>query len=332
MHLPPFGELQPPDRRSARAGQVMAYWIGTRISGTPNWAGTAPSSYSRRECTRLSPMDDDIDLTGRGDRTNNHRAWMSSRPLFIMVAESMVILAPIFQFGWRRASSGVMRWSSAAVFPKNGPPDAVRSTGGHPPLPMASGGGSTDRRRCLVGTEKWRNARCPQAAGGRLCAEPPPCSPTRHQGFPYLPRPRRAGLDAEGSEAALHPHHRVEHQIRILERREARNPSIGPDSTTNPCPDAEDAAAACVKNAKRRTEAAELLFEHPVILNAARACTGYRARPPPQRLVPMDPVSRHGQAFGFRGGIGRFVIGYPSLWSRWLTAGTAFTYMPGYKG
>ena len=34
----------------------------------------------------------------------SHRASITSSPLFIIVAESMVILAPIDQFGWFSAS------------------------------------------------------------------------------------------------------------------------------------------------------------------------------------------------------------------------------------
>ena len=51
---------------------------------------------------------------------------MTSRPLFIRVAESMVILAPMSQLGWRRAWAGVMWRSSSLVLPKKGPPEAVR--------------------------------------------------------------------------------------------------------------------------------------------------------------------------------------------------------------
>ena len=48
---------------------------------------------------------------------------MTSKPLFIMVALSIVILGPIFQVGCRSASSGVI--SSVISFSKNGPPEAV---------------------------------------------------------------------------------------------------------------------------------------------------------------------------------------------------------------
>ncbi len=42
-----------------------------------------------------------------------------------MVAESMLILAPIDHMGWRNAASGVARAISSRVELRNGPPDAV---------------------------------------------------------------------------------------------------------------------------------------------------------------------------------------------------------------
>ncbi len=58
--------------------------------------------------------------------SNSQCASMTSRPLFIIVAESMVILRPIFQVGCLSAWSGLTRSSSSRVKRRNGPPDAVR--------------------------------------------------------------------------------------------------------------------------------------------------------------------------------------------------------------
>ena len=52
-------------------------------------------------------------------------ASITSSPLFISVALSTVIFAPMLQLGWRRASFAVIWVSSSFVFPKNGPPEAV---------------------------------------------------------------------------------------------------------------------------------------------------------------------------------------------------------------
>ncbi len=53
---------------------------------------------------------------------------MSSRPLFIKVAESMVILAPMDQLGCFSASDGVARAASSRLLARNGPPEAVSVT------------------------------------------------------------------------------------------------------------------------------------------------------------------------------------------------------------
>ena len=42
---------------------------------------------------------------------------MTSRPLFISVAQSTVILGPMVQLGWRRASALVILPTSSAVMP-----------------------------------------------------------------------------------------------------------------------------------------------------------------------------------------------------------------------
>ena len=41
--------------------------------------------------------------------SNSQRASIASKPLFISVAESIVILRPMSQVGWRSASRGVTR-------------------------------------------------------------------------------------------------------------------------------------------------------------------------------------------------------------------------------
>ena len=55
-------------------------------------------------------------------------ASMSSRPLFIMVAESTEIFAPMSQVGCATASAGVARAIAARSQVRNGPPEAVRIT------------------------------------------------------------------------------------------------------------------------------------------------------------------------------------------------------------
>ena len=55
-------------------------------------------------------------------------ASITSRPLFMRVDESMVILGPIDHVGWASASATVTAPSRSAGQPRNGPPDAVSSS------------------------------------------------------------------------------------------------------------------------------------------------------------------------------------------------------------
>ena len=71
-------------------------------------------------------MDEDVDR-GRTPTSYSQCASMTSRPLFMSVAESMVILAPMSQVGCARASSGGRAAASrSADQSRNGPPEAVR--------------------------------------------------------------------------------------------------------------------------------------------------------------------------------------------------------------
>jgi hypothetical protein len=71
-------------------------------------------------------MDDalGVDKTSTWDtgRPNSTLASMTSRALFIMVAESMVILAPMAQLGCLRAWAGVAAASFSGARCETGPP------------------------------------------------------------------------------------------------------------------------------------------------------------------------------------------------------------------
>ena len=53
---------------------------------------------------------------------------MASSPLLAMVALSTEILAPMLQFGWATACSGVIDLSASRGVVRNGPPEAVRTS------------------------------------------------------------------------------------------------------------------------------------------------------------------------------------------------------------
>ena len=85
------------------------------MSGAPIWAITEPSTYSTIEwmmlcgCTTMSIFSGGIE--------NSHIASINSSPLFIRVEESMVILAPMLQFGCLSACSFLTPRSSSRVLP-----------------------------------------------------------------------------------------------------------------------------------------------------------------------------------------------------------------------
>ena len=63
-------------------------------------------------------------------------ASMNSRPLFIIVALSTEIFAPIFQFGWLTACCGVTCSSSLLALPRKGPPEPVSRIFFSSPFPL----------------------------------------------------------------------------------------------------------------------------------------------------------------------------------------------------
>ena len=103
-------------------------------------------------------------------RPNSRAASISSSPLFIMVAESMLILAPIDQMGCRSAASGVARAISSGVAVRNGPPEAVSTIFSTAPrLPSAS---------------DWKIALCSESTGSSVAP-----------GLPHRAQHHLAGAD-----------------------------------------------------------------------------------------------------------------------------------------
>src|SRR6185295_12754747 len=80
-----------------RSGYVNAYWIGMRMSVAEIWAITLPSLYSTMACTEDCGCT--TTSTSDGFRSNSQQASITSKPLFINVAESMVMRLPIFHVG-----------------------------------------------------------------------------------------------------------------------------------------------------------------------------------------------------------------------------------------
>ena len=142
---------------------------------------------------------------------NSSCASITSRPLFISVDESIVILAPIVQVGCFSASARVTVASSAAVRPRNGPPLAVR-------MMRPTSVCRPERRHCQI-------AECSESTG---TISPPPAAralattgPGRDQALLVGEREPLAGFErADRRGQPGEADDRVEHDIGVGMRGE----------------------------------------------------------------------------------------------------------------
>src|SRR5437762_3760860 len=98
--------------------------MGSSIVGKPTCARTDPSTNSTNACT--TDWGWTTTSTASYGRPNRKCASITSSALFTRLAESTVIFFPIFQVGWRNASSTVAPATRSEFQVRNGPPDAVR--------------------------------------------------------------------------------------------------------------------------------------------------------------------------------------------------------------
>jgi hypothetical protein len=97
-----------------------------RMSVTPSCASTVPSTSSTIECTIDCGW---ISTSMRPASTpNRKRASITSSPLFMSVAESIVIFGPMRQVGCASASSRVISRKLSRGRLRKGPPEAVSSS------------------------------------------------------------------------------------------------------------------------------------------------------------------------------------------------------------
>src|SRR5215211_6301514 len=123
--------------------------MGSLMSGSAACNTTEPSSNSAPPC-----ITDWRCTTTRTSSNGTPKRWcasITSSPLFIMVAESMVILGPIRHVGCLSASSGPTSTSLAFSNEKKGPPDAVNNT------PVISSSRLPSRH--------WKIAECSESTG-----------------------------------------------------------------------------------------------------------------------------------------------------------------------
>ncbi len=95
------------------------------MSGTPSCAFTAPSANITALCTIDCGCTSTLILSASTPKS--HLASMTSNPLFIIVALSIVIFAPMLHVGCFSASAFVTAASCSCENVRNGPPDAVSS-------------------------------------------------------------------------------------------------------------------------------------------------------------------------------------------------------------
>ncbi len=96
-----------------------------RMSGEPSWAMTEPSRNSTRPWTTDCAWT--TTSSSSGASANKCCASINSRPLFIRVAELIVIFGPIDQVGCLSACSTVTLRIASSDQVRNGPPEAVRT-------------------------------------------------------------------------------------------------------------------------------------------------------------------------------------------------------------
>ena len=144
---------------ASRSGYVSAYRIGMPMSGMPSCARTERSTNSTIEWT----IDCGCTTTSiRSNGTSNSQcASMTSRPLFISVAESIVIFAPICHVGCRRACSTVTPSSAG-----RGPPaERAARRRQHEAADLA---GRRSRQaleeRAVLGVDRQQRTPCSRAA------------------------------------------------------------------------------------------------------------------------------------------------------------------------
>src|SRR4051812_3756095 len=126
---------------------------------------------------------------------NRWWASMSSRPLFISVAESMVILPPIAHVGCLSACSTVTSSSSPRVRPRNGPPLAVSTS--LSTVPGASPASSWCSAEC---SESTGMSAAPVASASAVTSSPPTTSDSLLASARSMPSPSVATVGPSPAE------------------------------------------------------------------------------------------------------------------------------------
>ena len=164
--------------------------------------------------------------SARGGASNSQRASITSRPLFIMVAESTEILRPITQFGCAQACVGRhVAQSSRRRASRNGPPDAVSRMRRTP---------ARRRARREAAGRHWKTALCslsigssvaPLSRAARMNSGPAMTSASLFASSTLLPARAAASVGAQAGGADDRGHHGVDLGERARPARAPRAPN-----------------------------------------------------------------------------------------------------------
>ena len=174
---PGSGTARSPARRNRAAPSGSGRGILHRRRGAPatqahgRWACACPASRAARAPSRRRIRPASARCSARwtttstcaGSRPNSRQASMSSRPLFMSVAESTEILRPITQFGCAQACSGV-----ACVERLARPVEERAAGGGEQDAPHAR---AAPRPRACLGGRHWKIALCSLSIGSSVAPE-----------------------------------------------------------------------------------------------------------------------------------------------------------------
>ena len=224
-----------------------------------------------------------------GGTPNSQCASITSRPLFIIVAESTLILRPITQLGCAQASSGVTpREFRRAARSRNGPPDAVSRIRRTPAAARLAGDSPA------AGTGRSRCARCrsgssvaPPSPTAAMNAAPPMTSASLLASRMRLPARAAASVGAQAGGAD----DGRQHGVGLRQRRDGAHARLAAEH-----PGWQSAAGERALEQRGRLGVEQRRQLRADAAGTARqACRHCRARPAPPRQsgrVAGDDVER----------------------------------------
>ena len=215
---------------------------------------------------------------------------MTSRPLFISVAESIVIFGPIVHTGWVRASFTLAFASSLRVQPRNGPPEPVMIT-------RLRSSRRSPRRACASAacSESTGSSRSGSPLIRSMTSSPPTTRDSLFASASVLPlcSAARVGAEARGADQG------VQHHVGLDRRARPSTADSGPTRSSTPlmAPSFTLRSLAASSSAMAtigRQELADLAGQQVLVRAGGRERrhrnrSGFR-RTTSSAWVPIDPV------------------------------------------